>query len=221
MRKQVLSIIAVVLAVAICTSSVVAVTNQNLSWGISVGQRLDYDYYRESLFFNDTRFEDFSIIRDFQFYHIIESLPAISDDIESGGDLPDTPNRTCYYANGTEPTFPFRLYVIPIGNWDLIIDLWIESGVNESEIVDTPQFVGYNATWSWDDGNTTYIYAEIYSRSTGVLHTLQQYSPVSENFITSLEIVLIPSDDIPVIYILAAGGIVSVVIVAIVLMKRK
>jgi len=215
-RKQVLSIIAVVLAAAICTSSVVAVTNQNLSWGISVGQRLDYDYYREVTNYNDTE------ISDFRFYNIIESLPAISDDIDSWGDLPDKPNRTCYYENGTEPTFPYIWYVIPIGNWNLIIDLWLDQpGINESNIIDTPQFVGYNCTWSWDDGNTTYIYAELYSRSTGVLHTLQKYNPVSENFITSLEIVLIPSDDIPVIYILAAGGIVSVGLVVIVLMKRK
>ncbi len=220
LRKQVLSIIAVTLAVAICTSSVVAVTNQGFTWGISVGQRLDYDYYRERSFFNDTRFEDYSSIKDIQFYNIIESLPAISDDIESWGDLPDTPNRTCYYANGTEPTFPYIWYVIPIGNWDLIIDLWIGSGVNESEIVDTPQFVGYNSTWSLDGGNMTFIYAEIYSRSTGVLHTLQQYYPM-ESLITQTEVVLIPSDDIPVIYILAAGGIVSVVLVVIVLMKRK
>ncbi len=220
LRKQVLSIIAVALAVAICTSSVVAVTNQNLSWGISVGQRLDYDYYREYSYFNDTRFDDYSIIRDFRFYNIVGNLPVISDDIDIRGELPTTPNRTCYYENGTETSYPYLWYVIPIGNWDLIIDLWIGTGVNESEIIDTPQFVGYNATWSWDDGNTTHIYAEIYSRSTGVLHTYQTYIP-SENSIMQTEIVLIPNDDNPVIYILAAGGIVSVVIVAIVLMKRK
>ena len=220
MRKQVLSFIAVTLAVAICTSSVAAVTNQNLSWGISVGQRIDYDNYREISYFNDTRFNDYSIIWDFRFYNIVENLPAIDNDIDTRGELPTTPNRTCYYENGTETPLPYLWYVIPIGNWDLIIDLWIGSGVNESEIVDTPQFVGYNCTWSWDDGNTTHIYTEIYSRSTGVLHTYKTYTP-GENMFMLREIVLIPSDDIPVIYILAAGGIVSVVLVVVVLMKRK
>lgn len=216
MRKQVLSIIAVTLAIAICTSSVVAVTNQNLSWGISVGQRIDYDFYREVRNYNETE------IWDFRFYNIIEDLPVIADDIDSWGEFPTTPNRTCYYENGTEPTFPYIWYALPIGNWDMVIDLWLDySSINESNIIDTPQLVGYNCTWSWDDGNTTYIYAEIYSKSTGVLHTLQQYSPVSENFITSLEIVLIPSNDIPVIYILVAGGVTAVILVAIVILKRK
>ncbi len=205
---------AVTISVAICTSSVVVATNQNLQWGFQVTQRFDYHRHWESTLGNTT---DSS---DNRFYNIIEDLPAIADDIYSMGELPAAPIRTCYYENGTETPLPYLWYVIPIGNWDLIIDLWIGSGVNESEIVDTPQFVGYNSTWSLDGGNMTFIYAEIYSRSTGVLHTLQQYYPM-ESLITQTEVVLIPSDDIPVIYFLAAGGIVSVVLVALVLMKRK
>lgn len=216
LRKQILSILVVTLAVVICTSSVAAANNQNLTWGISVGQRLDYVFDREVTNYNDT------VTQHFQFYNIIESLPAISNDIDSWGDMPGTPSRTCYYENGTEPTFPYIWYAMPIGNWDVIIDLWIDTpSINESDIIDTPQLVGFNRTWSWDGGNTTYIYAEVYSRSSGILHTLQQYNPVSENFITSLEIVLIPSSDNLVIYGLVAAGIVSVVLMVVVLMKRK
>ena len=201
--------------------SAILVTNQNFSWGISVGQRIDYDNYREIAYFNDTRFDDYSIIWDFRFYNIIESLPAISNDIDSIGEILHKVNITSYYENGTETSYPFLFYVLPIGNWDLIIDLWLDQpSINESNIIDTPEFVGYNCTWSWDDGNTTHIYTEIYSRSTGVLHTYKSYTP-GENSFMLREMVLIPSDDIPVIYILAAGGIVSIVLVAIVLMKRK
>ncbi|MGY5878721.1 MAG: hypothetical protein RTV31_00665 [Candidatus Thorarchaeota archaeon] len=214
MRKQVLSIFAVVLAVAICTSSVAAANNQNLAWGISVGQRLDYNYHSETQHYNETD------IKDVNFYNIIESLPAISDDIDTLGEFPSTPSRTCYYSNGTETTYPYIWYAVPIGNWDLVIDLWeLHPGINESHIIDTPEVVGYNSTWSWDGGNTTYIYAELYSRSTGVIQTYQKYSPMSEDFIIDAKMVLIPSSDI--IYIVAGVGVAAVVLVAIVLLKRK
>lgn len=221
MRRQFLYITALVISVAICTSSVFAATNQNLQWGISDGQRFDYSYYREVQNFNDTQ------IWDFQFYNIVDNLSVISDDIDNISEIPVAPNRTCYYENGTETSHPYKWYVIPIGNFDLIIDLWLDHpSINESNIIDTPQLVGYNCTWSWDDWNNTYIYAEIYSKSTGVLHTYQSVNPISESFSTSSEIVLIPGDDIlpddilPVIYIAVAGGVV-IILVAIFMIKRK
>lgn len=211
MRRQFLYITALIISVAICTSSVVAATNQNLQWGISDGQRFDYSYYNEIQNYNDTN------IWDLRFYNIVENLPVISDDIDTRGELPVTPDRTCYYENGTETQYPYLWYVIPIGNFDLIIDLWIGM-VNESEIIDTPLFVGYNSTW--DDENRTYIYAEIYSKSTGVLFAYQSVYPLSENFSIIREIVLISGVDISIIYIAVAGGAVVIVLVAIFKMKR-
>ena len=214
MRKHILSIIAVALAVAICTSSVAAANNQNLAWGINVGQRLDYNYHSETQHYNETD------IKDVNFYNIIESLPEISDDIDSLGEYPATPSRTCYYTNGTETSYLYIWYAVPVGNWDVIIDLWeLHPTINASHIINTPEVVGYNTTWSWDGGNTTYIYAELYSRSTGVLHTYQKYSPMSEDFIIDTVMVLLPGNDI--IYIVAGVGVTAVVLVAIVLLKRK
>ena len=214
MRKQVLSILVVTLALAICTSSVAAANNQNLTWGISVGQRLDYNYHSEIQNYNETD------IKDVNFYNIIESLPDIPDDIDSLEEYPANPNRSCYYSNGTETPFPYIWYAVPVGNWDLNIDLWeMQPSINASNIINTPEVVGFNKTWSWDGGNTTYIYAELYSRSTGVLHTYQQYSPMSEDFIVDTLMVLIPSNNI--IYIVAGVGVTAVILVAIVLLKRR
>jgi len=214
LKRKLLITIAVAISIAICTSSVVAATNQNLQWGMSVGQRFDYNFIREVHNYNDTE------TWDLRFYNIVGDLPVISDNIDTWGKFPATPNRTCYLENGTQGTFPYIWYAIPIGNFDLIIDLWIGSGVNESEIVDTPLLVGYNCTSSWDGGNTTHIYAEIYSKSSGVLDTYQAVNQF-ETFSSSVEIVLIPGDDMLPVYIAVAGGVVLIVLVSVVLIKRR
>ena len=217
MRRQVLCLIAVTISVAICTSSVVAATNQNLQWGFEVNQRFDYHTPWERTFGNVT---DSS---DNRFYNIVEDLPAIADDIDSIGELPAAPIRTCYFENGTEPPHPHFWNAIPVGNWSLFRDILLdERGINESNIIDTPQLIGFSVTVI--DKNFTYFYTEIYSKSTGVLHFLNNsrsghFFGVNLNSIT--EIVLIPSVDIPIIYVAVAGGVVLIVLVAIGIMEKR
>lgn len=113
-----------------------AATNQNLEWGVDVGNRFDYHFQSNEIESNC--------------YLIVESLPAIQDDILKI-DYMDffnvTPRYTLYFANGTIAywwMFDLTQLIIPTGNWNLWSSL-VENryGVGSINITET------STSWTW------------------------------------------------------------------------
>ena len=216
LRKQVLAIIAAAIVMGITTSSVAASTNQGLYWGVFEGQRFDYTRH-----FEYTNIHENKTI-DLQFYIILDEITYIPDDLNlwTLWELDDRNNRSCYFLNGTEKTSPYSWGVIPISNWDLIIDLWKQNlYVGEEQIIDTPTLAGWN--YNYSIGNMTGTWSQIYLKQNGVLQTYQLIFDGSD-FQNSSELITLIPNYIGTI-ILSAGGIsiVAIVIIALVIARPR
>jgi len=211
-----------ILSIGLCTSLVYAANNQSLEWGVSANQRFDYNLYvehnSESIGYI---YESGSNIR---YYLVVESLPTIPDDIDHD-DVPYAPQFDCYYLNGTEISFEFSSVIAwdarPIGNWDLLIDFWLDTPViNETDIINTQDLVGYNYTTSFE--NRTTLKTMLYSKVNGVLHTFRMgfFNETHPEYYSLREVTLVAGGDASVLYIGAAVGI-AVVVVLVIFMRRR
>ena len=161
-------LMAILFVLCFAVTPVSAANNQGLHWGITVGSRFDYHQYA-----------NFSIDetgpREKDFYVIIDSLPRIPDDINMTSDLPDLVGASQFYENGTQIEGSSGWSVLPVGNWSLIVGIWQSWDTNTTDynmtqdIISTPYIIGYNFTIFWRSGSDTF--AQIYVRTTGVLHT--------------------------------------------------
>jgi hypothetical protein len=138
-----------------------AATNQNLEWGVEVGNRFDYHFQSNEMESNC--------------YLIVESLPAIQDDI-SEIDYLDffnvTPGYTLYFVNGTIAwwwMFDLTQLIIPSGNWNLWSSL-VENryGAGSINITET------STSWMWTSvsqqhGASMLIISATFQKSNGVL----------------------------------------------------
>ncbi|MFX0056034.1 MAG: hypothetical protein ACFFAX_08610 [Promethearchaeota archaeon] len=161
-------LMAMLFVLCFAVTPVSAANNQGLQWGVTVGSRFDYHEYTNSTIQDSPEEKDF--------YVIIDSLPSIPDDINATSDLPDRPGATRFHENGTQIEGASSWYVLPVGNWGVIISIWEGWWSDQPElnvtqdIIITPNLIGYNYTVTSRSGTDTY--AEIYLRATGVLHTL-------------------------------------------------
>ncbi len=218
MKKWFLYLLALVLSIGLCTSLVSAANNQNLEWGVSVNQRFDYNLHIE---YNVESGSDDS---NTPYFVVVDSLPDIPDNIAFEPDLPN-PNFDLFYLNGSDGSGYFVSItfwnVIPIGNWDMIIDLWLGIPiVKETDIVNTSELVGYNYTYSFE--NKTHVYTQLYSKSNGVLHTFEMSyrDEIDPSIYRVREIIAVAGGDIPILYIAGAVGVGVIVILAIFVKKR-
>ncbi|MFW9913496.1 MAG: hypothetical protein ACFFEU_13545 [Candidatus Thorarchaeota archaeon] len=201
-----------------------AASNQGLHWGITVGSRFDYHEY------TNFTIQDSPEERDF--YVIIDSLPSIPDDINATSDLPNSPSATHFHENGTQIEGPSTWSALPVGNWSVIIGIWEGWWSNQPElnvtqdIINTPHLIGYNYTVLSRSGLDTC--AEIYVRTTGVLHTLYLRSTWTDGgliFLRSISLVEgvtwpFPFDAPLGVASMAIGGIAVILILLVVLRKE-
>ncbi|MFW9966401.1 MAG: hypothetical protein ACFFEA_04540 [Candidatus Thorarchaeota archaeon] len=163
-------LMAILFVLCIVVTPVSAANNQGLHWGVTIGSRFDYHKSAELVLGRP----DPSPTEE-DFYVIIDSLPSIPDDINKTGDLPRLLGATQFYENGTEIEGSSGWNVLPVGNWSLIVSMWQSWHTNTTEynvtqdIIITPHLIGYNFTVS--DESITSTFADIYVRTTGVLHT--------------------------------------------------
>ncbi|MFX1367195.1 MAG: hypothetical protein ACFFAY_01160 [Promethearchaeota archaeon] len=223
-RRFSCQLFAVLLFLCFVATPVCAVSNQGLYWGIEVGSRFDYHKTGDTVYGAGSEGE--------YFYVVIDSLPSIADSINTTGNLPDFPEASQFYDNGTEIQGSSGWFVRPIGNWSLFVDIWENQWSNSTEenvtqvIIDTSLRIGYNYTISWESGTDTY--AEIYVRATGVLHT--RYSRFIDtehdlDFLTRISLVEetgwpFPFDSPLGIAAIGITGI-AVILVVVVLLKRE
>ncbi|MGY5878723.1 MAG: hypothetical protein RTV31_00675 [Candidatus Thorarchaeota archaeon] len=219
MRRGSVYIVALVISFTLCITSVSAFTNQNLHWGISVNQRFDYNVYYEFVMYDEYGYMSSDVNKSThdRVYHIVESLPMIANDIDNLTDIPTitSPESSCYFENGTRMEHGYLWEVYPVGNWNLIIDLWLDYyDSNEMQIVDTQELVGQN--FSSSEAGYSLI---IYNKINGVLHTYQSvYS--TEFTYSNFTIALIPPVETPAIYIPLAIGAAGSILIAYFIIDR-
>jgi hypothetical protein len=151
------------------TSSVAAVTDQGLEWGIEVGDRFDYNVEVE---FHNTTMD---LIIDDEMYVIINELPTIADHITSGAQLPmlhlAINSYTTYWDNGTVMDslwldilnigIPFMCY--PIGNYSLLTELF-EASPATTIITQNTTIMNYTVVDQPYSGN---VHTMVFQKSNG------------------------------------------------------
>ncbi|MFW9798738.1 MAG: hypothetical protein ACFFE2_17005 [Candidatus Thorarchaeota archaeon] len=206
-----------------------ATSNQNLDWGVEIGDRFYLHYRHEDLYFPDDSSE-------FDCYIDVESLPAIPDDIDQVIDIfvfTISPELTLYYTNGTEIGPWWALLpnvIIPIGNWTLwsvlLSDYENRTTIYFSESLNITE---NERTWSWSyyvrfssndmtgrEGTATF------RKSDGVLLHLHMVSVNNLGVVHSeYEITQLSPIDRGIMYVTLAGlGIIILVCLVIVYKKR-
>ncbi len=164
-------LMAILFVLCLVVTPVSAANNQGLHWGVTTGSRFDYHDFAEFTMPNQNETSP----REKDFYVIIDSLPSIPDDINAMRNLSGLVGASRFYENGTEIEGSSSWDVLPVGNWSLIVGIWQSRATNTTDynmtqdIISTPYLIGYNYTIFWRSGTDTL--AEIYVRTTGVLHT--------------------------------------------------
>ena len=122
-RKIMLPIL-VIMILAIPILPAQAANNQGLEWGVEIGDRFDYDV---NLTYHNATYD---LTIDQGMYVIIDYLPVIPDNVSTAAQISFL-GFTTYYDNGTEMTSVWRdvlmlvpFYLLPIGNWTLITELY-------------------------------------------------------------------------------------------------
>jgi hypothetical protein len=162
---------AMLFVLCLVVTPVSAANNQGLYWGVTIGSRFDYHDFAEFTIPNQNETSP----SEKDFYIIIDSLPSIPDDITAMRNLSRLVGASRFYENGTEIEGSSSWDVLPVGNWGLIVNIWEGQWSNQPEenvtqdIINTPYLIGYNFTVFHESGTDTL--ADIYVRTTGVLHT--------------------------------------------------
>ncbi|MGY5853567.1 MAG: hypothetical protein RTU92_08395 [Candidatus Thorarchaeota archaeon] len=171
MRKRILTTL--FLVGFLLLPSVMAASNQGLSWGISVDQEVRYSF--------DTHTEISmpllitTIDESYNIIVVFDSVPEIPPDITLLSNLP-LPNVTLKFENGTEfnnigGMTVEGLFALPVGNWSLWTDLVddIHGSLPSSAFtwISDPTYWGYNI--SMDLIYPVHMSFKI-SRSDGILY---------------------------------------------------
>jgi len=228
MKNKAAPILAVLCLLTILIPIVTATSNQNLDWGVEVGNRYDYHF----------RYQDYNnpiYDTEFDFYIEVESLPTIPNDITKVNSplfFNISIDLDWFFANGTD----MGLYVAflphmihPVGNWALwatLLEEWESRSTNYIESITISETL---SRWTWtrhsqitdtdllgEDGTATFQKSDgvlTYFRDTGFDGSGDKYF---EYEVTLLNAGL-PMEDI-----IAVGGVVVVLVVVIVVcLKRK
>lgn len=152
------------------TSSVTAVNDQGLVWGVEVGNRFDYNF--ELRYHNTT----VDLIIDSTMYVIINELYSIPDHVTSINQLLGFHiaygSYTTYWANGSIMDYlwsdyvplgaPFIVY--PVGNWSLMAQLF-ESTAPTAEINQDSTTLNYTVA---NVPNPPNVLTTVFLKSNGV-----------------------------------------------------
>ena len=185
--------------VGLSLSTPVAASNkQGLYWGISVGQRFDYQLTDVSTVNGSTKTTGQS------YYIIVNSLPDMPESVTRLSDLPEWSGYSTYFDNGTVWNEGYMTDVIPAGNWSLMTSLWSSwPSLNNPDIIDTQVLAGFNASYSVPNYAQSDFMA--YQKSTGILYESRvelDYLHPYEHY--AMEIRLVESSDWAVITVSAA-----------------
>lgn len=218
MERNILLLTLVLSLILLSTASSVQAQTEGLGWGITEGQRFDYRI-------NGTRYDDGVPIQTVQedCYVIVENLTVEEIDGHSRFFY----DYTKYWANGSEFIYPMwpniNFIVYPVGNWTYISEQVIpDISIPEItyEAIDTDTVWGYTCT-------NTIVYYDVetleISKSDGVTY---HFNSVWKNQTTDelkgeYDVIRISQSLDPLLLVGSVGGIVVILVVAVVFMKKR
>ncbi|MFW9834495.1 MAG: hypothetical protein ACFFEK_10905 [Candidatus Thorarchaeota archaeon] len=202
-----------------------AIANPGLSWGVEIGNRIDYHLA--------IRYTEASRNDDLNYYIVVDSLPTIPNNITEppyiGSSSANEWNTyfSFYFMNGTEitpqtsvPNLHWSAY--PIGNWSLVEELAI-SDINttywEVQNIDTETEWGLIITA--DEVLAIHTDTVRYSKEDGALTFLEmrwQYDPGRFRILRYTRV----GEGFPVLLV-AGVGVVSfgLLVIALVILKKR
>ncbi len=146
--------------------NVSAANTQGLSWGVLVGDRIDYTLSVYSEGYETTYLTNGT----FDCYVTIKSLPDIPATVNTIPNLqPQNYNQS--FLNGTE--YAFAWIAVPIGNWTLFTEILEQSMTSFDNVtfIDTATEWGYDAFLRFLSSNLTQILRV--SKSDGAMNYLR------------------------------------------------
>jgi hypothetical protein len=133
-----------------CSTPVVAQTNQGFEWGFAWDDVFHFMMHLDG---------DGMLIDEGIYFQLNETLPTIPNSMDNWTDIPWAVVNS-HYANGTEMGLEVIVFLaahnvhVPIGNWPLLSSLYLDTLEVENLTMDPedPHFWGY----SWEDDDWEY-----------------------------------------------------------------
>jgi len=218
LKRNILLLSVTLSLILLSTVSNVHAQTDGLRWGITEGQRFDYRI-------NGTRYDDGEVVQVVQedCYVIVENLTI--DELD--GHSMFFYDYTKYWANGSEFTYPMwpniNFIVYPVGNWTYISEQVIPD-VTIPEItyeeIDTDTVWGYTRTDMivYHDVETLEI-----SKSDGVTYHFNSIwkNQTTDELKGEYDVIRISQSLYPLLLVGSVGGIVVILVVAVVFMKKR
>ena len=198
---------------------VAAATDQGLEWGVQNGDRFDYNMHENS----DGNVADEAL------YMTVTSRPTIADGISNWAAVPGV-DIDIFWANGSSMGFSALIFLgiffvdgefcFPVGNWTLLTEL--RGSDPDADITDSIFFWGFSWRGTFFDPELQVQIGVDYLKSDGFLahYTVETVNQTSQETIYTASITrqgLFLQDNI----LLIGGGVILVLVLAIVCIKKK
>ena len=211
----------VVFAVVACLlmTPVAAVTDQGLDWGVQNGDRFDFNMHEDNG----------GVVANEALYMLVDTRPSIADGISNWNAVPGV-GIDVFWANGSSMGFSALIFLgiffvngefcFPVGNWTLLTEL--RSSDPDATITDSIFFWGFSWRGTFLDPEMQTHLGVDYMKSDGFLahYTVETVNQTSQETVYTASITrqgLFLQDNI----LLIGGGVVLIIVLAIVCKKRK
>ena len=148
MRSRVIALLTVLCTLSLLTPAIAVASNQNLAWGVEIGDRFDLHYKYENYYYPSNS-------KEFDCYIVVESLPIIPDNIDEVEYplyITESPGLGAYFRNDTDMgpwAANFPQVIMPIGNWALWSNLLEDFEERSLIYFDSINITETPTTWSW------------------------------------------------------------------------
>ena len=210
-----------VFAVVACLlmTTVAAATDQGLDWGVQNGDRFDFNMQESSG----------GVVVNEALYMLVDNRPSIANGISNWNAVPGV-GVDIFWANGSSMGFSAIIFIgiffvngefcFPVGNWTLLTEL--RSTDPDATITDSIFFWGFSWRGTFLDPEMQTHLGVDYMKSDGFLahYTVETVNQTSQETVYTASITrqgLFLQDNI----LLIGGGVVLIIVLAIVCKKRK
>jgi len=198
---------------------VAAATDQGLEWGVQNGDRFDFDMHENS---------DGDVTTE-ALYMTVDSRPSIANGISNWAAVPGV-DIDIFWANGSSMGLSALIFLgiffvdgefcFPVGNWTLLTEL--RSSDPDATIADSIFFWGFSWRGTFIDPELQVKIGVDYMKSDGFFahYTVETVNQTSQETTYTASITrqgLFLQDNV----LLIGGGVVLVLVLAIVCMKKK
>jgi hypothetical protein len=219
MRRALELLFAFAIIAFLLMTPVAAATDQGLQWGVQNGDRFDFNMHQS----------DGEDVINEALYMTVDSRPSIANGISTWSAVPGV-DIDVFWANGSSMGFSALIFLgiffvdgafcFPVGNWTLLTEL--RGADPDAQITDSIFFWGFNYRGTFIDPELQIRLGVDYLKSDGFLahYTIETVNQTSEETIYTASITrqgLFLQDNI----LLIGGGVVLVLVLAIVCMKKK